>query len=178
MSWDVTMVTMLRVLINDLVEPYTYSDARCDQLLVVGATYVQQEIYFATTYTIDINTPDISPDPTLDATKDQPFTNFTVLKAACLADVSTYRTEALRAGIEARVGPAILKTKDRMIGFDTLLKKGPCEAYKELKAEYEFGDALAIHAIFSPFSGNNFNPHNLRTSVHSSHDCPRGGVII
>jgi hypothetical protein len=164
MAWTETMVTMLRVLINDLATPETYTDERLQQVLVVAATYVQQEIEFNTTYTIDIGTPDISPDPTLTATKDDVFTNFTVLKAACIIDTSQLRTEALRAGVEARCGPAMVKILgDRLAGFKILLDEGACAAYQQLKLEYTIGNAQAVKAVLSPFVGNNFDPTALNT---------------
>jgi hypothetical protein len=161
MSWQDKMIPMLRILINDMDCTPTYSDMRLEQVLVVGAHYVKQEIDFDTTYTVTIEDPDISPDPCVTATLDDVFTNFTVLKAACLVDFSTYRTEALRSGVEARCGPAVLKVLDRLSGFRTLLNEGPCKAFEELKAEYEFGNANVCKAILSPFVGNNFDPQSL-----------------
>ena len=59
--------------------------------------------------------------------------NLTVLKAACLADLSTYRTKAAMAGLKARCGPAVLETLEYTKGFKELLEFGPCKAYEELK---------------------------------------------
>jgi hypothetical protein len=153
---------MLRVLINDTEAPQTYSDARLQQIIVVAGQYVQQEISFTTTYTIDIGTPDISPDPTVTATKDDEFTNFTVLKAACMTDWSTFRQKALLAGVRARCGPVLLETLKHLDGFSTLLEEGPCAAYEELKKDYQFGNTNVVRAILSPFRGNNFDPESLR----------------
>jgi len=166
MAWDTTMVTMVRVLVNDTESPEKYTDARLQQIIVVAATYVQQEIVFDTTYTIDTDTPDIDPDPTLTATQDDIFTNFVVLRAACIVDHSTYRTEAFRAGIKAKCGPALLETLDRLKGFNTLLNEGPCAAYKELKREHEFGNTDVCKAILSPFISNNFDPRSLASGSH------------
>ena len=64
MAWDTTMVTILRTIISDL-DASSYSDSRLQQILVVAAQYVQQEISFTTTYTVNIDSPDIAPDPTV-----------------------------------------------------------------------------------------------------------------
>ncbi len=157
---------MMRVLIDDS-DPatYSYTDTRIEQILVVAAQYVQHEISFTTTYTIDIGTPDITPDPTVTATKDDPFTNFTVLKAACLTDWSTFRQKALISGVKARCGPVILETLKHMDGFKTLLEEGPCAAYEELKKDWQYGNVNVIKAILSPFVGNSFDPR----SIHHTH---------
>jgi hypothetical protein len=161
MAWSTKMTTMLRILINDADVPYTYSDTRIKEVLAVAAHYVKEEIDFDTIYTVTISTPDITPDPTASATQDDVFVNFIVLKAACIVDFSTFRTESLRSGVEARMGPAVLRTMDRLKGFSELLNKGPCAAYDALKAEHEFGNAQVCRVILSPFVGNQFDPDSL-----------------
>lgn len=158
--WTNDLVIMLRSLINDLdSSDYRYTDSRLQQLLVVAAMYVEQEIDFDTDYTIDVSGISISPDPVVAG--DTVFSNFVVLKAACLADQGLYRTKALAAGIKARLGPAQLETVEHLSGFKELLTSGPCASYATLKKEYEFGDNLGIRAILSPFISNNFDPHSL-----------------
>lgn len=159
--WKDELVTMLRVLINDLGETPSYSDSRLQQLLVVAARYVLQDMDFDTSYTININVPNISPDPVGTTTRDDAFANFTVLKAACLSDQSLFRTKALLEGITARCGPATLSIAGHLPGFKELITQGPCAAYLVLKQQYYLGDARGVRAIMSPFTGNNFNPEDL-----------------
>lgn len=147
----------VRVLINDLGSSPEYSDNRIDTLIAVGAKYVQQENNFTTLYTINIETPDISPDPTASSTEDIPFTNLTALKAACTADLSTFRTQALQAGIKAKIGPAALETISRLNGFKDIMALGPCKLYDDLRKQYMFGDFIAVESILSPFTSNNFD---------------------
>jgi hypothetical protein len=160
MAWNTTMVTMTRVLISDLATPYKYSDERLEQLIVVAAKYVQQDIYGFTDYTVTIDTPDISPDPTVGNDKNDAFVNFTVLKAACIADQSTFRSEALKEGIRVNCGPAAIAVGGRLKGFQTLLEMGPCAAYDEMRTDYIFGN-ISIQAILTPFVSNDFDPSNL-----------------
>lgn len=162
MAWNDEMVTMLRVLINDLEAPETYTDARLKQVLVVAAIYVQQEIDSSIVYTIDVGTPDISPDPT-DDPRDDVFINFTVLKAACMIDLGELRLQALRAGVEARCGPAWIRVANGNKAFALLLEEGPCATYEQLKMEYLVGNANAVKAVLSPFIGNRFDPVTLNT---------------
>jgi len=163
MAWDDTMTTMLRVMINDTEATQTYTDDRLKQMLVVAAQYVDMEMDFDNTYTITVgataSASTISPDPV--GVGDDPFVNFTVLKAACLADLSTFRTRALMAGVKAKCGPAVLETMKHIDGFKELLTQGPCAAYEKLKQNWTFGDARLIHAVLSPFVSNDFDPTSL-----------------
>lgn len=175
MSWDVTMITMLRTIINDDDETaYEYSDTRLKKLLTVAAQYVKQEVKLNVTYTVDVVAPDISPDPTLTASLDDTFTNFVVLKAACIADQSLFRTKSLVAGLRARCGPAIMETKDHLKGFRDLLDVGPCKAYDTLKDEHNFTDVSTIQAVLSPFVNNTFDPRDtlnvLNVPFEGHHD--------
>jgi len=162
MAWQDTMIKMLRILVNDIEDTPTYSDGRLEQVLAVGAHYVVQEIDgFDYTYTVDISTPAISPDPT--STGEVEFTNFVVLKAACITDFSTFRTKALSSGIKVRCGPAVLETVKHLDGFKQLLDMGPCAAYEELKKQWMFGQKSMVKAILSPFVSNAFDPSTLIT---------------
>jgi len=160
MAWQDGMVTALRVLINDM-DSVSYTDSRLEQVLVVAASLVTQDIDFSTTYDISIVDVSISPDPTLTASKDNAFTNFVIMKAACLSDWSTYRCKALVAGIKVKCGPAALETMQHLDGFKELLSKGPCAAYDKMKDNWVFGNGSICKAILSPFVGNDFNASSL-----------------
>lgn len=159
MAWSDNMISILRILINDFdCDSLTYSDTQLKKVLVVSAQYIQQELSFDTTYTLTINPPSISPDPTATATKDDEFTNFVVLKSACQIDEWTFRTKATLEGIRARIGsPIELAISGNLEGFKLLLEKGPCKTLEQLKREWKFGNSNNIKAILSPFSSNNFN---------------------
>jgi len=159
MAWKDSMIEILRVLISDLGTTPTYSDRRLEQILVVAAQYVDLEMDFANTYTITFAPPTISPDPV--SLDDDAFVNFTCLKAACLTDWSTYRSKALLAGIKAKCGPTQLDTLKHLDGFNTLLERGPCAAYEQLKQSWIFGNAEIVKAVMSPFVSNDFDPTNL-----------------
>ena len=64
MSWQTELTTITRTLINDLNEPYEYSDARIQQVLTVAGKYVQFDVNLDHPYTIDVVNNNISPDPT------------------------------------------------------------------------------------------------------------------
>jgi hypothetical protein len=155
MAWQDTGITILKAILNDACcGTSTFSDSRLLDLLIAAAYCNLTAINWSTTYTINVGKQTISPDPLTDVD----FMNFMILKAACLADQGLFRTKALQAGLEARCGPAILKTTQHLQGFNTLLEEGPCKAYEEMRCEFIFNNNRAIRAILSPFVGNNFDP--------------------
>lgn len=169
MTWDVTMLTTLRVLINDTESPQSYTDARLKQIIVVAAQYTQSEINFANTYVIDVDNVTITPDPVVQNTTDsKAFWTISTMKAACVVDQSLYRTKAILSGIKARCGPAVLETMQHIKGFKDLIDFGPCKSYETLKTEYEFGNATVGEVVLSPFVSNNYFPlyNNYLSDTH------------
>ena len=160
MAWAATMTQLLRAVIYDLGST-SYTDARLQTLLINAAQLINSEMDFSTTYTVDIINETLSPDPTLTATKDDDFFNLNVLKAACLVDQGTYRTEIAMAGLTAKLGPAVLQTSGRAGAFKDLLEVGACGMYKIARDDFMFGNGNVCKAILSPFVGNNFDPQSI-----------------
>lgn len=71
-----TILQVLRIIINDL-DGDDYVDTDLQKIIAVAATFVQMELTFDRTYTIDVTSPSISPTPT-----DSAFMNFVAMKAA------------------------------------------------------------------------------------------------
>lgn len=159
MSWKKEITTIVRVLINDLTAPYTYSDSRLYQLITVSAKYVQFDVTLDHPYIIDVVNPSITPDPTAD--DDNIFISLVSLKAACLVDQSSLRTKAAMEGIRAALGPASLSVAGSLTGIKMLLETGPCATYDELVSHWDVKEATNIRAVLSPFVGNKFDPQNL-----------------
>jgi len=159
MAWQDTMIPMLRTLVNDVDSTPTYSDGRMEQIIVTAAQFVTLEVTFDNTYTIDIPAVSISPDPV--GVSDDPFINLVTLKAACITDLSTFRTKALQSGIKAKCGPATLETLKHLDGFKQLLEIGPCAAYETCKQNWVLGNGQLVRAIMSPFVSNSFDPRSL-----------------
>lgn len=159
MSWDVQMTLMVRTLISDL-DPLapTYTDDRIKQVIVVAATYVQQEANLTQTYAIDISSPSIVNDPTIAPNKDEVFVGLTCLKSACLLDQSTFRTKAAVDGVRASLGSASIGVSSNLSGFKTILDQGPCAMYESLLNDFNIGNASAVRAVLGPFVSNDFDP--------------------
>lgn len=171
MSWDVDMTLMVRTLISDLdpVSP-TYTDARIQQVIVVAATYVQQEANLDKQYSINITIPSITDDPTIAPNKDEIFVGLTCLKSACILDQSTFRTKAAIDGVRASLGSASIGVSSNLSGFKTILDQGPCAMYHTLLNDWNIGNATAVQAILSPFIGNTFDPRYLSRANYSNPD--------
>jgi hypothetical protein len=159
MSWNIEIPIIVRTLINDWSDSPTYSDDRLLQVIAVSAKYVQFDVTLDNIYTIDVVTPNITPDPV--SLNDSIFISLVGLKAACIVDQSTLRTKAAMEGIKAALGPANLSVAGSLVGVQMILDRGPCGAYDELSSHWDVKEATAIRAILSPFVGNKFDPTSL-----------------
>lgn len=162
-KWQDECLPMLRILINDFSSEPKYTDQRLSDILIAAAFLVNQEVAFFTQYKISVMGKTIAPDPVTN--NDDQFISFMVLKGACMADQSTYRTRALLEGIKANMGPATLEISGNLEGFSRILSIGPCAAYKEVQFQKQFGEtSLSVRAILSPFTGNKFDPSLLNSN--------------
>jgi len=149
------MVITLRALINDL-DSATYSDERLERLIAIGANFVLQDTQ-STVYTVNIMSPDITPDPV--ANNDKIFANLSVVRAACMIDSGNLRTKAALAGVEAVAGPTRIKVGDEGVSaYKDIIALGPCAMYKEMLQDYILGTGLVCHGILSPFVSNDYYP--------------------
>ena len=151
MSWQNEMVRIVRYIINDLdSSSYTYSDDRLEETLLVSAQLVLQEIDFENTYTVEVDSLDLSPDPTTLADKDDAFINLVSLKTSCLILSSEVRTHSLNA-VRISDGPSSVDMNGVLKGFIEI-HKILCEKYEQAKLEYKAGNSIAGQAILSPYS--------------------------
>lgn len=159
MSWQNELTVITRTLINDLDEPYEYSDARIQQVLTVAGKYVQFDINLDHAYTIDVLNNNISPDPTTD--NDSIFISMVCLKAACIIDQGTFRTKAALEGIRTALGPAQLSFGGSLTGWQAIIDHGACGLYDELTSHWDVRNASAWAAVLSPFVNNRYDPRYL-----------------
>jgi hypothetical protein len=168
MSWNIELPIIVRTLINDLSDNPTYSDERLLQILVVAAKYVQFDVVLDYSYVLNITSPDIIPDPTIN--NDSIFISLVCLKAACMVDQSSVRTKAALEGIRASLGPASLSVGGSLQGLQMILDHGPCAAYDQLTSHWDVKEATAVRAVLSPFVGNKFDPSSLTYPGDSRRD--------
>ena len=104
MPWKIDLVLMFRSLIGDL-DNAKFTDERLKQILTVGAYNVVNDADFSNTYTVDVASVSISPDPITE--NDTDFTTLTVYKSACILLGSEVKTEAANA-ISIKDGPSAI----------------------------------------------------------------------
>jgi len=155
-EWKCVLVPMVRVLINDIDET-TYDNPRLEKVIIVAAQLLKPEFDFATTYTSNIRTQTISPDPV--DNNDDAFINFVSMKSALLILEGELKNLASGA-IKVQDGPASIDmsgaynaTKD---AYEKLL-----DAFNRAKLAYTLGNVSEIKAIFSAYASpytSNFCP--------------------
>ncbi|NBU33418.1 hypothetical protein EBZ38_09375 [bacterium] len=159
MAWESELTTIVRTLVNDLDEPYDFTDARIQQVLAVAGKYVQFDVNLDHSYSVDVVNGAISPDPTED--RDEIFISLVCLKAACIIDQGTFRTKAVLEGVKTQLGPASIAFGGSLTGWQAIIDHGACGLYQELTDHWDVKNASAVRAILSPFVGNKFDPRYL-----------------
>lgn len=151
MAWQTDMTEVLRVLLGDMDDPPTYSDAKLQRVLVVAAFQVLQQLDFSYDFVTSIGEGEITPDPTDEATKDESFTNLVTVKAACIVDQGSAILAAGRA-IAVRDGGSSVDLRGVFGAKLQLLQKGWCSVYEDAKLEYQAGQVrVAGAAVLTPF---------------------------
>lgn len=151
--WQAEFITLLRVLIDDIVLPQTYTDKRLTQILAVAAQLVSTELNFSNEFKVDIQALTIEPNPVdKDTTRDENFINLVCIKAACLIERGETR-RSVGQGIAIRDGSSSIDLRGSMDGRLKLLEKGWCAVYEDTKLEYQTSrnGTIAGAAIMTPF---------------------------
>lgn len=158
MPWKPEMVVLLRALMDDLYEPYEYTDDKLEELLVYAATFVITEVSFDTDYTIDVLRVSISPDPTSSTTKDMDFMTLVALRAAVI--LSRGETKAAAAqSIKITDGPSVVDATMRY-NAKKQLSDDLLEQYEKTKLRYQMGDGSVGKAVLSPYTQENLAARN------------------
>lgn len=169
MAWHGEMSTILRYLLNDIDSTnYTYSDDQIETSLLVAAQFVQLDIEFGTTYTVDAEACTLSPDPTNSTPKDNAFMNLVCYKAACIILTGEARSQAACA-VRVVDGPSSIDMGGAAASIK-VMQQEVCETYEKLKLAYKMGGAGSTvdslgKAVMSPFSpGSDFSgkPNSTR----------------
>lgn len=123
MAWENEMTIIVRYLVND-PNSSSYTDLHIQQLILVAAQLVQHnELQFDKTYTIDVDSLSLSPDPT-SGTRDNGFINLISLKSAAMILHGDAKVAAMDAW----------RVSD---GPSTIDGSASYKAKKELADEYE-----------------------------------------
>ena len=160
MSWQGQMSTILRYLIDDVDSTsYKFSDERIETTLLVAAQLVTLEVDLTNTYTINVETCSLSPDPTETDTRDNAFINLVCLKGAVVIVGSQIRVESSNS-ISIKDGPSAIDLRG-VTGTLTVLYKDLSEKYEKLLLDYRTGNSVAGKSILGPYSpGSDFAGRN------------------
>lgn len=152
MPWTIDLVLFLRSLIGDLDE-VKYTKERLKQVLAIAAFQINSS-NFKNTYTIDIGSVTISPDPVTEL--DQDFCNLTAYKAACIIVGGEVKNMANRA-VSYREGPNSLDLSGAAQATKALYDD-LCKKYSELSADFALEQSSeGGQAILGPYSpGSDF----------------------
>ena len=145
MPWKIDLVLMLRSLIGDL-DNAKFTDERLKQILVFGAYNVINDADFSTTYTVDVASVSISPDPI----SDTDFTTLTVYKSACILLGSEVKTEASNA-ISIKDGPSSIDLRGVTQNLN-IMYQDFCSKYDNLLKTYQYNNTLVGQAVLGPYS--------------------------
>ena len=145
MPWQNEMTLIVRHLVNDLdSSSYIFTDSRLEEAVLVSAQLASLEIDFENTYTIDVDSVSLSPDPTESSNKDDSFINLVSLKTAQMLLGSELKTHSLNA-ISLRDGPSALDLRGIVAGlkilFDDINKRND-EAVMQYKLNGVVGQAV------------------------------------
>lgn len=148
--WQTECIKIIRHMVDDLSSTPTYSQDRLEELFLVAAQLVKQDIVFGQVYTIDVDQLTLSPDPT-EPTRDENFINLVCLKAACMLDFAAARTAAGQA-IAIKDGSSSIDLKGTADNRFKFLKEGWCKKYDQAVIDYDINsNQVAGAAIMSPF---------------------------
>ena len=150
MAWQNEMTLIVRHLVNDLdSSSYTFQDDRVEESVLVSAQLAALEIDFESTYTIDVDSLTLTPDPTTSSNKDDSFINLVSLKTAQMLLGSELKTHSLNA-ISLRDGPSALDLRGIVTGlkilFDDINRR-----FEEAKTQYKL-NGLVGEAVLGPYS--------------------------
>jgi len=150
MPWQNEMTLIVRHLVNDLdSSSYIFTDPRLEEAILVSAQLASLEIDFENTYTIEVDSASLSPDPTDSSDKDDSFINLVCLKTAQMLLGSELKTHSLNA-ISLKDGPSSLDLRGIVSGlkilFDDINKR-----YDEATMQYKLNGVVG-QAILGPYA--------------------------
>jgi hypothetical protein len=166
MSWQGQMSTIVRHLIDDLdAAKYKYSPTRVETAILVSAQLTTMNVDFNNSYTINVESCSLSPDPTDTDTKDNPFINLVSLRTACIILGGEIRSESGNA-ISIKDGPSAIDLRGVSQVLATLYKD-LSDRYDHTLLEYRAGNSIAGHAILGPYSPGSDSVSNNRLDHRS-----------
>jgi len=163
--WEDSAVTLLRIVMNDMYSPFTYSDDHLEEVLIYAANFVNEEVSLATSYTVNVQKFSISPDPIGVSADGKLFINLMVLKAASILFLGEAKIASAQS-IRIVDGPSMVDS--------TGLYKAKQDLYDKISKDYELakvramlGDFNTGLAILTPYTQETVSSRNsLRNNIN------------
>jgi hypothetical protein len=149
MSWQNEMVRILRFLIND-INSATYEDCRLEETLLVAAQLKYAAIDFNNSYSIDVDSLSLSPDPTETNPKDDWFINIVCLYAASIILSSEAKTLAAQS-YKIKDGPSSIEIGDAYKATKELADE-MAERVDIAVMQMKAGDSVGAQAVLTPYT--------------------------
>lgn len=151
MSWQSEITTIVRHLINDTdLDSPTYSNSRIETSILVGSHLALLEIDFEQTYSINVDTCMLSPDPTTSGARDEAFINIVAMKTACIILGSELKAHALTS-VRVSDGPSSIDTGQVSKNLQFLYEH-ICKQYEDYKFNFVVANNNVGKAVLSPYS--------------------------
>ena len=152
MTWQTDAVQIIRTLVHDVdYDNYAYTDERIEEVFVVSAYNVINNISFDTSYTITLSSCSISPDPVTDTY----FMNLVSLKSASIILFSEYKT-ASSSAVKVVDGPSTIDYTEVAKNLKDLYENAAGQ-FEQMKFKYNLGEGAGGIAVLTPYSpGSDF----------------------
>lgn len=155
MAWQDVSVIQLRHTINDVDDPQRYEDIRLQLAWLAGASFVINEFTLSNTYTVDLTSMDITPDPTVAGSQpgqvaDPWAVNLITLRASIFMIQNDLKLAA-NSAFSVRDVHMSVDTRE-IYKANQLLLKEVKEQYDQLRMQYNMGVKPAVAAIVSPLN--------------------------
>ena len=153
MSWQSDSTFVLRIMIGDITEPQTYTDDTLENFVLVAAKRIVGSLRLGDSYTVNINSASIQPDPTTQGIGGESVMNLIELYSRIII----LEGEAKRAANQAiaiKDGPSAIDLKEVAKSKLALLKQAK-EDYENAILDFWLkgvdGDGVSVgHAVVGP----------------------------
>lgn len=163
--WYNEMTLMLRHYIDDLGDSPTYSDDRLKECLLVSAIRVRNDINVPS-YIVDLDSLDITPDPTFGDDRNENFILLVGYCAAAMITASEFRTASGR-NVLVQDGGSVVDMR-----YVAAQKKSSADFYQDtydkLKLQYSLNNVsgraiIGPTSIYGPFVGGYYSSYGFRS---------------
>lgn len=143
--WQDTIVLTLRTIIDDMGDSPRYSDESLQSIILVSALMLTRSMTFSNTYSVNIGTRTITPDPG----SDNDFIVLCAMKAACQISMADTRKKSERSMI-VKDGPSNIDTRPSAEATSKWSDR-VCSDFNKAEIQFRIGNGTLGRAIIGPY---------------------------